>query len=101
MIDLESETVVSLNEATKHLPRRRRGKRPHVSTLHRWMTAGVRGIKLEAIYVGATRCTSLEAIQRFCERVTADTTGTPVCTSKQRQREIHKAEAELQAAGIG
>ena len=73
MIDIQSETVISLNEAAKHpsLPRRRRGKRPHVSTLYRWSTAGIKGIKLETLRVGATLCTSLEAVQRFAERLTA------------------------------
>lgn len=36
MIDLSSETVVSLTEATRHLPRRRKGRRPSVATIYRW-----------------------------------------------------------------
>ena len=46
------ETVVSLSDLSKSdfLPKRR-GKRPHVSTLYRWATKGVRGIVLETIQV--------------------------------------------------
>lgn len=73
MIDLAQETVLSLNEAAKQpiLPRRRGGKRPHVSTLYRWATAGCRDEHLEVVRVGGTLCTSLEALQRFVDRLTA------------------------------
>ena len=101
MIDLANEEVVSLAAATKHLPKRRGGKRPHVSTLYRWATAGVRGIRLEVIRVGSTQCTSLEALQRFCERCTAGDADRPVpTTTKQRRHQQQQAEAELAAAGI-
>ena len=69
MIDLQRETIVSLSEATRHLPPRRRGKRPAVATLYRWASRGLRGVRLETIRVGGTLCTSLEALQRYCERL--------------------------------
>jgi hypothetical protein len=62
-----TEELVSLTEATKLLPKRRKGKRPNVATLYRWTTIGVRGIVLESVQVGGTRCTSREALQRFFE----------------------------------
>ena len=100
MIDLKTEEVLTLTEAARRLPRRRRGKRPHVATLYRWVQQGVRGVKLEAIQVGGTLCTSLEALQRFCERCTDPSSRPPSSTSKSREREIKKAERELDAAGI-
>lgn len=105
MIDLLNETVLSLTEAARHpaLPRRRRGKRPHVSTLYRWATAGCKGVRLETIRVGGTLCTSLEAFQRFFERLTtADCgeTSAPVSTPTRRRREIERAERELRQAGF-
>lgn len=100
MIDLQNEEVLSLTEATKRLPRRRRGKRPHIATLYRWVQHGVRGVRLEAIQVGGTLCTSLEALQRFCERCTDASDRPSPSTSKSREREIKKAEAELAEAGI-
>ena len=63
------ETILSLADAASELPRRRRGRKPHVSTLYRWMTSGCRGVVLEFIQVGGTRCTSREALQRFFERL--------------------------------
>jgi hypothetical protein len=63
------ETIVSLTSATKMLPARRGGRRPHVSTLYRWATGGCRGVRLETLQVGGTLCTSREALQRFCDRL--------------------------------
>ncbi len=100
MIDLATEQVVSLSEASKRLPRRRKGKRPHVATLYRWAVRGVRGVRLETLRVGGTLCTSLEALQRFCEQCTDPASCPQSPTSKSRQRAIKKAERELDAAGI-
>jgi hypothetical protein len=72
MLDLGTEHILRLAEATQHLPLRRRGKQTHPATLYRWAKYGVRGIRLETIRVGGTLCTSLEALQRFCDRLTGD-----------------------------
>ena len=102
MINIQTEEVVSLTEAakSKHLPRRRKGKRPHVATLFRWATVGVRGVVLETIQCGGTRCTSIEALQRFFERCTDPSTAISSPSSKVRKREIARAEHELTEAGI-
>ena len=102
MIDIQTEQVVSLTQAakSKHLPRRRKGKRPHVATLFRWATAGVRGVVLETLQCGGTRCTSVQALQRFFERCTDPSAPVSATTSKAREREIARAEQELSAAGI-
>lgn len=71
VVDTTNETVISLAQAADELPRRRRGRKTHVSTLYRWTTSGCRGVILETIQVGATRCTSREALQRFFERLSA------------------------------
>jgi hypothetical protein len=102
MIDVSSETVVSLTEASKHVPSRRQGKKTAVSTIWRWAMKGIRGVKLETIMIGGTRCTSLQALQRFFEQVTEVTNGTTAMpsTSRRRQSQLQAAEAELEAAGI-
>jgi hypothetical protein len=71
MLDIQSEEIISLQEAAGRLPRRRGGKRPHVATVYRWTSQGCRGIRLEVCQIGGTRCTSLEALQRFVDRLTA------------------------------
>jgi hypothetical protein len=65
------EQKMTLTQAAAWLPRRR-GRRTHVSTLYRWTQTGCRGVRLEYVQIGATRCTSLEALQRFFDRLTRD-----------------------------
>src|SRR5689334_10653496 len=71
VIDSTQETVITFSQAADELPRRRRGRKCHVSTLYRWATIGCRGVRLESIQVGGTLCTSREALQRFFEALTA------------------------------
>jgi Protein of unknown function (DUF1580) len=70
-------TYITLTQAAAELPRRRGGRQTNVSTLYRWTTAGCRGVKLEYVQVGATRCTTREALARFFERLTEASTGEP------------------------
>ncbi|HYW80087.1 MAG TPA: DUF1580 domain-containing protein [Thermoguttaceae bacterium] len=100
MIDIASETVVTLTNATDHLPVRRAGKQPHPSTIFRWAQRGCKGIRLESIQVGGTKCTSVEALQRFFDRLTNPYTPATAPTSKTRQKAIADAERELAEAGI-
>jgi hypothetical protein len=63
---------------------------------------GIRGVRLESILIGGARWTSKEALQRFFERTTAVANGESIATrtSKQREKAIAAAEAELSEAGI-
>lgn len=70
MIDTMTETILTLAEAAQHLPRRKAGRKTHVTTLYRWTASGCRGVVLEHIQIGATRCTSVEALHRFYDRLT-------------------------------
>ncbi len=99
MIDLKTETVMSLTEATKHLPTRR-GKKPHVSTLYRWAQRGVRGEVLETIQVGGVLCTSLEALQRFCDGLTKPQPTPAGRASAERRRAIDRADKQLEKMGL-
>jgi len=112
MIDSASETLISLANAAGELPRRRRGRKVHVSCLYRWSTAGCRGVVLESIQVGATRCTSREALQRFFERLSAPVRAEAVGGSPSRpdpgvgrrtlaQRQRASAEAGRKLAELG
>jgi len=103
MIDISSETIISLAECARRLPARRAGKRPHVSCIYRWTVSGCRGVVLESIQIGATRCTSEEALERFFTALTAQARGEPVVpapTAKHRRQAIEAAEERLARAGI-
>ena len=99
-IDIETERCIPLSQSPKHIP-----GRPNASTPYRWATVGVRGgIKLETIVVGGQRFTSIEAIARFIQRTTANSSGAsapaPRPTSRQREAAIRRAERGLRAAGV-
>lgn len=72
MIDSRNERLLTFQEAVKLLPRKRQGKTPSPSTLYRWSTNGLYGVRLETLCVGGSRCTSAEALQRFFERLTRE-----------------------------
>lgn len=93
-IDIATETIVGLTEATKILPKVN-GKRPAISTLQRWCPKGLRGVQLEYIRVGRGIATSREALNRFFSAL-ADVDkppaylGTPV-PRERREREENPA----------
>ncbi len=102
-IDTLTEPPVPLTTAAKSIPRRRAGKKCAVETLYRWSTTGCRGVVLETIQVGGTRCTSREALQRFFSRLTEQAAGAPPpapAPSHARRRDVERAERVLDAAGI-
>ena len=103
MIDFTNEHVVSLNDAAQMLPRRREGKKPHPATLYRWTVRGVKGVILETIQVGGTRCTSVEALQRFFEQLSVLPQGLaplkPPMTEA-RRRELERVDRELDKEGF-
>ncbi len=108
MIDHRIETVRTLTEAAAGLPRRRGGKRVNVATLYRWATHGCRGVRLETIQIGGTRCTSQEALQRFFVKLTnsdrdpvfADGGTNHSSPIPRRERDAKAVEAELERLGI-
>ena len=102
MIDPNTETLTSLSEAAKSLPFRRAGKRPHISCIYRWTTAGCKGVVLESIQIGGTRCTSREALARFFRRLTSGDAADipPARLVAQRERAAAKAMKELEQAGV-
>jgi hypothetical protein len=107
MISIEDEDIVTFVQATDWLPRRRAGKKTALTTLWRWTNVGIKGVLLETIYVGAVRCTSRQALQRFFERVTAARKGGSsqsatgpsgrTRTEAERRKASEKAGAELAA----
>ena len=100
VIDLTDEDVFTIADAPQHLPRTRRGKKVHLSTIYRWINRGVAGVRLESVRVGGGMYTSREALQRFAERCTNPSTTPSRATPKARQRQIAQAETELSRAGI-
>jgi len=61
---LVDEDLITFVEAAKMIPR---PKPPNRATISRWASVGVRGIKLESIYVGGRKVTSKQAVERFLQ----------------------------------
>jgi hypothetical protein len=80
MISIASDTVIPLSMVGDYCPRRRAGKKVHSSTAQRWAKTGCVAddgtrVTLETIRVGRTLCTSVEALQRFFDRLSAQPQG--------------------------
>ena len=99
-IDPNSEILISLTEAARSLPTRRGGKRPHVSCIYRWTTAGCRGVILESLQCGGTRCTSKEALTRFMEALTYGADRPAVRSPTNRRRAAERAIETLIREGV-
>ena len=101
-IDTLLERPIPLTQASRLIPRRRAGRKCSVVTLYRWSAVGCRGVVLETIQIGATRCTSREALQRFFDALTRQSAGEPIPEPLPRARaaDVRRAEAVLDAAGI-
>jgi len=107
-IVIANESVFPLAETPKHVPPRRGGKRLHQSTPFRWAKHGVRGVRLETIRIAGSLCTSVEALQRFFEALSA--TDEPALisapqadalrSSATRRRADAVADRELQELGL-
>lgn len=59
-IDIHRERLLSLAQAARLLP-----SRPSPTTMWRWCTRGIRGVRLRSVKIGRSRMTSEEALQEF------------------------------------
>jgi hypothetical protein len=66
-------------------------------TLWRWVNAGVRGVRLEAIKDGGRWASSYEAIDRFRARVSGQSIRTPIESPASMQRQAAAANARRHA----
>ena len=96
MIDQETETLLTPARSCKEFP-----GGVGIATVWRYMSKGVRGVKLEYFVCGGKRWTSKEAISRFVDAQNTDQTpAPPAITPAQRRRQSEAARAELERAGI-
>ena len=103
MLNLSTETPLSLKAACRLKILSRDGRPPHVSAIYRWTTRGVRGIVLETAFNGRCRVTTAEAVTRWVEALSRAADPAPPAASSAsaaRRRALREAERELDAAGI-
>jgi hypothetical protein len=98
----EDEPLIRLAEVPKlkWLPGRRGGRRLNVSTVFRWAQVGIKGVRLEAVKIGGTLCTSEPALKRFFERLTDPKLDSEALTPSQIRKQHKQAERQLSAAKV-
>ena len=74
--DLTDEQIITLREACSLFRPAANGKPVHISRLYRYTTHGCRGVRLEWLQCGGTRCTTVQSVQRFFRRLTEVLGGT-------------------------
>jgi hypothetical protein len=64
LTNLPEDHLFSLQEVTRIIP-----KRPHVSTVWRWATRGVRGVRLKTHLIGGRRFVANADLSEFIDRL--------------------------------
>ena len=106
----QREELLALSEVARRLPKID-GKKICTSTIFRWCTRGLRGVRLQYVRVGRKICTSHQALLQFFEalaeidkqqapRGRPALLGRRPITSKQRLRALQEADEILAKAGI-
>lgn len=101
---LDNERILSFGEAARTLPKFS-GRTVATSTIWRWATKGIGGVRLETRRIGRRYITSHEALDRFTLALAERPERPPIPIPKppttcQREKQIAQAEARLQAVGI-
>jgi hypothetical protein len=97
-----TEPLVPLSVVPRLLPSSAEGKSINLSTVFRWITKGVKGIRLEAVLAGGRWYTSEESLRRFMTRLTEMTlpTGATILRSpSQACVAANHASFQLEARG--
>jgi hypothetical protein len=104
MISVADEQLMTLAQLAKRLPQRRNSRPVHPSTLHRWRHPGIRGIRLECIRIGAAWHSSVEALQRFCDRLTQlemPTEPTQIGVQSATEDQVRQEQVERELKDLG
>lgn len=86
--------AVTLTQAVDFVP-----GRPNISTLWRWATKGVRGIRLATVIIGGRRMVTPRALEDFLQRLNADQPADEEETDADLQRRAREAAAALERLG--
>ena len=100
-MNVREEDLVPFRVLAQGLPENRNGRPPHVSTLHRWRSKGVGGIRLRATKVGHAWYSSWRFLNDFCQRVTeaADPTMVSQCDNSTESNSAERNVDEILFGG--
>jgi hypothetical protein len=74
MIDPTREMLLTFSQLAHRIPPSRQGRPVSVSTIWRWATRGIRGVRLESLRLPSRSVTSAEAFARFIDALTRNST---------------------------
>ncbi|TWU57679.1 DUF1580 domain-containing protein [Rubripirellula reticaptiva] len=102
MVTPDPYRMVRLNAGAASIVEGITGDRPSSATMYRWAQRGLKGVKLQTAFAGGHRRTTEQWIREFFAAITEAVDGTAVAPPKpvDRDKQIKRAEAELEAAGI-
>ena len=95
------EEIIRISDVPNLPYMRGRGRKLSIATLWRWINSGLQGVRLETVKIDGTRCTSVEAVQRFIRDTQGH--GSPpvqVRTPAHRLKERERAKLLLASEGI-
>ncbi len=76
MIDIQTETLVPINEIPSHVP-----GRTHIATCWRWIQRGCRGVKLETVPDWLQKVTAANAFGQLRQQNRSHPTAFARCTA--------------------
>ena len=94
------EPALTLAKAAKLPQLKRDGRSPHATSVWRWCTSGVAGIRLEFAKIGGSYVTTAAAVIRFLERLSDPEAPNTQPTPATAKREHDSAGRILDGAGV-
>jgi hypothetical protein len=99
---LFGERTIRIGDVAALLPPRPDGRRVGKSTIHRWALRGVRGVVLESARAPFGKITSLEAVERFIDRLNQiDPAARPLRPLNRRRRRRAEGASRYVRAALG
>lgn len=95
---MNKDDLMPLNKAASLLPAVRGSKPPHVMTLYRWASTGLKSrsgqrVVLETKWLGGTKMVSLAAVEQFCAALD-DVDYVPISPARKRLENAMSKQAD-------
>ena len=103
-IAADADQYIPLSQVPRlpFLPRRRRGRKLHTSTVYRWSDPGLHGVRLRFVKCGGVRCTTVSWLKEFFRALAAaDAESDLSSQSPPTPSQSNHVDVELQLDALG